>query len=117
MALQLKLSPRRRLMKLNLRITFDKNLRFYDKPNMSSLYQDTDLEPGLPNHFVLEIKFNNGYPKWLQNIVQELGLIRRSVSKYTICIDSSNRINPLRKNLNTADNSFIFDSTVEEGIF
>lgn len=101
----------------SLRITFDKNLRYYDKPNLNNLYMDTDLEPGSPNHFVLEIKFNSGYPKWLQNIVQEFGLIRRSVSKYTICIDSSNRINPFRKNLNKSDNSFIFDSTVEEGIF
>lgn len=100
-----------------LRITFDKNLRFYDKPNMNNLYKDTDLEFATPNHFVLELKFNNGYPKWLQNIVQEYSLIRRSVSKYTICIDSSNRIDPLRKNLNTSDNSFLYDSNIDEGIF
>ena len=101
----------------SLRITFDKNLRFYDRPNMNSLYKDNDLETALPSHFTLEIKFNSGYPKWLQEIVQEFGLVRRSVSKYTICIDSSKRINPLRKSLNTSDNSFIFDSTIEEGIF
>lgn len=100
----------------SLRITFDKNLRFYDKPNMKHLYKEDDLEVATPHHFVLELKFNNGYPKWLQDIVQEFGLIRRSVSKYTICIDSSNRIDPLRKGLNTSDNSFIFDNTVE-GIF
>jgi len=101
----------------SLRITFDKNLRYYDKPKMKSLYKDDDLEIATPSHFVFEVKFDNGYPKWLQEIIQEFGLIRRSVSKYTICIDSSNRIDPLRKNLNTSDNSFIFDSTVEEGIF
>lgn len=101
----------------SLRITFDKNLRFFDMPNMKNLYQDTDLEGAAHNHFVLELKFNNGYPVWLQDIVQEFGLIRRSVSKYTICIDTSNRIDPLKKNLNSYDNSFIYDSTVGEGIF
>jgi len=101
----------------SLRITFDKNLRFYDQPKINNLYKDTDLEYAIPNHFVLEIKFNNGYPRWLREIVQEFNLIRRSVSKYTICIDSSNRIDPLRKNLNTSDNSFIYDPNVPEGIF
>jgi hypothetical protein len=101
----------------SLRITFDKSIRYYDNPSMRNLYKDDDLQYAMPNHFVLELKFNNGYPKWLQDIVQEFGLIRRSVSKYTICIDSSNRIDPIRKQLNTSDNSFIFDSTPEEGIF
>ncbi|MCB9248744.1 MAG: polyphosphate polymerase domain-containing protein [Ignavibacteriales bacterium] len=101
----------------SLRITFDKNIRFYDNPNIDSLYRDSDLEIATPNHFVLELKFNNGYPKWLQDIVQEFGLIRRSVSKYTICIDSSKRINPMRKNLSTSNYSLFYDQNNEEGIF
>ncbi len=100
-----------------LRITFDKSIRFYDNPNIDSLYRDDDLEIASPNHFVLELKFSNGYPKWLQDIVQEFGLIRRSISKYTICIDSSKRINPMRKNLSTSNYSLFYDQNVEEGIF
>ncbi len=98
----------------NLRITIDKNLRFYDQPKLNSLYRDNDLDHATPNHFVLEIKFNNGYPKWLQDIVEEFSLIRRSVSKYTICIDSSKKIDTRRKNIHS---SYLFDQNVEEGIF
>lgn len=100
-----------------LRITFDKNLRFYDKPNMKSLYKDSDLEYAMPDHFILELKFNNGYPRWMQDIVREFELVRRSVSKYTICIDSSNRIDPFRKRFNSSNNSYNYDSIAEEGIF
>lgn len=99
----------------SLRITFDKNLRFFEYPKINRLYSDEDLEYAIPNHFVLEIKFDNGYPLWLQNIVQEFKLFRRSVSKYTICIDSSNRIDPSRKNINISNTSF--DQNIEEGIF
>lgn len=101
----------------SLRITFDKNLRFFEHPNINHLYRDEDLEIAIPNHFVLELKFNNGYPKWLQDIVHEFNLIRRSVSKYTICIDSSKKIDPLRKNLTSNNYSLISDTNVEEGIF
>lgn len=100
----------------SLRITFDKNLRFYDQPRIENLYLDEDLQYPLPNHFVLELKFNNGYPRWLQNIVMEFGLMRRSVSKYTICIDSSTRINPYRKNFISSNNVYN-NQVIEEGIF
>ncbi len=101
----------------SLRITFDKNLRFYDHPKMDGLYMDLDLENAMHNYFVLEIKFNNGYPKWLQNIIVDFNLTRRSVSKYAICIDSSNKIDPTRKNFNSSNYSFIYDQNIEEGIF
>jgi SPX domain protein involved in polyphosphate accumulation len=101
----------------SFRITFDKNLRFYDRPQIEGLYRDEDLEYATPNHFTLELKFTNGYPKWMQNIVQEFNLQRRSVSKYTICIDSSRIINPLRRNLNRTHYSNLSEQNVEEGIF
>ncbi|MCB0729742.1 MAG: polyphosphate polymerase domain-containing protein [Ignavibacteriae bacterium] len=101
----------------SLRITFDKNLRFYDQPKLYNLYKDNDLEYATPNNFVLEIKFDNGYPKWMQEIVQEFNLQRRSVSKYTICIDSSKLINPMKKNLNSSNYPLIVDQNTEEGIF
>ncbi len=101
----------------SLRITFDKNLRYFENPRINNLYSDKDLEYATPNHFVLEIKFNNGYPKWVQDIIQEFELARRSVSKYTICIDSSNRIDPLKKNIYSSDYSAFSDKNAIEGIF
>jgi hypothetical protein len=101
----------------NLRITIDKNLRYFPYPKMKHLYRDTDLEFATPNHFVLEVKFVNGYPVWLQRIIQEFNLTRRPVSKYTICVDASQKINPMRKSLNTAENPFIYDLSSEDGIF
>jgi hypothetical protein len=101
----------------SLRITFDKNLRYLDNPRVDKLYSDEDLEYAAPNHFVLEVKFTNGYPKWLQDIIQEFELTRRSVSKYTICIDNSNRIDPLKKNIYSSDYSAYSDKNAIEGIF
>ena len=90
-----------------LRITIDKNLRYYEYPKIKNLYKDSDLEYAIPGYTILEIKFNHGYPKWLQEIIQEFNLQRRSVSKYTVCIDASHRIDPFTKKLNTSDNIFM----------
>lgn len=99
----------------SLRITLDKQIRFLEKPSLDHLYTDDDLRTAMPNHFVLELKYNNGYPKWLQNIIVEFGLIRRSVSKYTICIDSSKSINPMKNNLYS---DYLFDDSPSNvGVF
>ena len=37
----------------SLRITFDKNIRYYDMPLLNCLYMDNDLERAAQNHFVL----------------------------------------------------------------
>ncbi len=99
----------------SLRITFDKNLRFFDHPEVDNLYRDEDLKFPLPSYFVLEVKFRHGYPRWLQNIVKEFGLLRTSVSKYVICIDSSQQINQERKNLNSSKYSILYSSNIKEG--
>jgi len=100
-----------------LRITFDKNLRFFDHPEVDFLFRDDDLKFAIPNYFVLELKFTNGYPNWLQNIIREFNLMRTSVSKYTICIDASRQINPEKKNLNSSKYSVLYDQNADEGIF
>ncbi|MBI9070361.1 MAG: polyphosphate polymerase domain-containing protein [Melioribacteraceae bacterium] len=71
----------------SLRITFDKNLRYHYQPDMNDLYSDSQLKNVLNQYFVLEIKFEKGYPVWLQKIVQQFGLKRTSVSKYQISLD------------------------------
>lgn len=76
-----------------LRITFDKNLRSLALPNMSDLYKDSELQRVMFGYFILEIKFYNGFPKWLQNVLSQFGHERRALSKYTICVDNHHELN------------------------
>jgi hypothetical protein len=71
-----------------LRITFDKNLRSRALPKTSDLFNDAGLKPVMHDFFILEIKFFNGFPKWLQNILNQYGLQRKAISKYTKCVDN-----------------------------
>jgi hypothetical protein len=47
----------------------------------------------MPGNFILELKFFNGFPMWLQKIVRRFELSRRAISKYTISVDSHNELN------------------------
>ncbi|MFQ5651623.1 MAG: VTC domain-containing protein [bacterium] len=76
----------------DLRITFDKNMRCLAFPTMNDLFIETDLTFSLRNHFVLEIKFYSGFPKWLQSIIEQHDLKRSALSKYTICLDAHRMI-------------------------
>ena len=76
-----------------LRITFDKNLRSKPLPRISELYDDKSLKYSMPGNFILELKFFNGFPTWLQKIVRRFELNRRAISKYTISVDSHNELN------------------------
>jgi hypothetical protein len=71
-----------------LRITFDKNLRSIALPNFSELFSESGVQKAMNGHFILEIKFYNGFPVWLQKILSEFGSARTALSKYTICIDN-----------------------------
>lgn len=71
-----------------IRITFDKNLRLQAFPVLSGLYNEDKLLPALNNMFMLELKFERGFPTWLQNIVTYFGLSRMAVSKYAVCLDT-----------------------------
>lgn len=70
-----------------LRITFDKNLRYSFIQSIEQLFEEKNLIPVMPNSIIMEIKFNNGFPIWLQQIIQDMELSRIALSKYTICID------------------------------
>jgi hypothetical protein len=75
-----------------LRITFDKKLRSKPFPKISDIYLDQQLKYSMPGKFILEIKFFNGFPSWLQTIIRRYDLKREAVSKYTICVDSNNEL-------------------------
>ncbi|MBN1299984.1 MAG: polyphosphate polymerase domain-containing protein [Melioribacteraceae bacterium] len=80
-----------------LRITLDKNLRYLMFPSLDMLYSEQDLCGIFTNNFILEIKFSNGFPKWLQNLLSKFNLSRRALSKYTMCLENEKIINPANR--------------------
>ena len=73
-----------------LRITFDKRVRGAIPTDLGDLYSDNDLTLPFPRHFVFEVKFFRGaLPAWVQNLIMEYSLQRMAVSKYSMCLDSS----------------------------
>jgi hypothetical protein len=70
-----------------VRITFDKNLRSAPSPALADLFGEGRALPSLSGRFVLELKLQQGIPSWLKSILENFGLERTSVSKYTICLD------------------------------
>lgn len=75
----------------DLRVTFDKNLRGSIKPTFNDFYKEVDLNYPFKDFFILEIKFHQKYPFWIQQMIIKYNLQRISVSKYTNCIDINHR--------------------------
>lgn len=73
----------------NLRITFDKHLRFQGVPSLNDLYNESGLTHLVASSFIMEIKFGGGFAPWLRAIVKKHGLTRVSVSKYGSCVTAS----------------------------
>lgn len=66
-----------------IRITFDKNLRCKAYPKEEDLFTDDNLKGILYNYFILEIKFNNSFPKLiLPRIIKKFNLLHGTYSKY-----------------------------------
>ncbi len=79
----------------NIRITFDKNLRFFSLPVFTDLYEENILKPAIINQFVFEIKFYQGFPEHFQKIITKFQLTRLAVSKYSICVDADKELRPI----------------------
>ncbi len=77
----------------DLRITFDKNLRYKLFPKIEELFTDDPLRLVMKDYFILELKFYNGFPGWLQKIVYKYQLTRKALSKYTICLEAERHLN------------------------
>ena len=71
-----------------LRITFDKNLRSSVSTSLHNLFPDENIKYSLPGYFILEVKFYESLPEWISRIITKYNLQRRSISKYTISIDT-----------------------------
>jgi hypothetical protein len=83
--------------KNDVRITIDKNLRSVAYPCIDDLYSEDKAIPALKGNFILEVKFKDHFPGWLRIITGQLGLIKRSASKYVFCVDSHHLTEPSRK--------------------
>jgi len=76
----------------SLRLTLDKNLRSTIYPTLNQLFMEERIIHAMPKYLVFEVKFYNGLPDWLRNIVRTYDLKRMALSKYTICLDSHREI-------------------------
>ncbi len=75
----------------HIRVTFDRQLLG------SPFHWDTFFIPpatgdhpatGNGDAVILELKFTDRFPTWMQDLVQAFGLQRRSVPKYNLCIEA-----------------------------
>jgi len=78
-----------------VRITFDYNLRCAPLPEVSRLFDETELRSVVPGLAVVEIKFDRYYGPWLKSIVNDHALVRTSMSKYASCVCASRDIAPI----------------------
>jgi len=83
----------------SVRITFDNNLRSTIYPDIHKLYKEERIKYSIPHHFVLEVKFFDGFPSWMSKIVGSMNLKLKSFSKYTTCIDEHLVIRTTRREL------------------
>ncbi|MCD4698175.1 MAG: polyphosphate polymerase domain-containing protein [Bacteroidales bacterium] len=80
-----------------VRVTLDKNLRGLAYPALEDLYTNLRLSSALNNYFIMEVKFNNRFPGWLNPVISRFGLRKQSASKYVMTMDSSKVIRHLTK--------------------
>lgn len=74
----------------SLRVTLDRNLRSVAFPSLDGLFEEEDVQPALPDHFILEIKFDadRGFPRWVRPFLARFDLSKQALSKYCICLDT-----------------------------
>ncbi len=80
-----------------IRITLDKDLRFFAFPGLDDLYKEDNLRYVIPGRFILEVKFDHNLPFWFKEVRKKFDLKRLSASKYNMCLDTHYRINKIEK--------------------
>jgi SPX domain protein involved in polyphosphate accumulation len=89
---------------LELRVTFDKNLRGSIYPNYKDFYEESKNRHAFPRSFILEIKFHQTLPAWIPQLINKHRLQRISISKYTNIIDTNKGQLPRTKQLDLLRN-------------
>ncbi|MFW5973698.1 MAG: VTC domain-containing protein, partial [Bacteroidota bacterium] len=84
-----------------MRVTLDINLRSTLYPSIDDLFSEEDVVPALPNHFILEVKFDEerGFPRWIRPIISRFYLTKQALSKYCICLDTHGIVHEGRRNM------------------
>lgn len=75
-----------------VRITFDTQLKTRVSRQGSLSHQGDDWLPVPQEGTILEIKFSERFPDWVQSLVDTFSLQKRSVAKYVMSVDASNPI-------------------------
>lgn len=72
----------------SLRVTFDGDIRSLAYPALSGLYRTEYERRSLRGYFVLEVKYDSrlGFPVWLRPFLASHGIVRRALSKYSVCL-------------------------------
>lgn len=76
-----------------LRITFDRDISFAPIPDdPRELWSASTMwRPVLGTPIVLEVKFTDSYPWWVQRMIQRFELNRISLAKYVLCVETMQR--------------------------
>ncbi len=69
-----------------VRLTIDRHITASVRPPPNNLYPEPDLELFAPEWLVLELKFDGAQPRWMRQIVRDLGLVAESVSKFGLSV-------------------------------
>jgi len=70
----------------SVRVTFDRRIRTRRYNNVFSVADSPDwIDPGVAG-VILEIKFTDRFPIWIQDMVRMFNLDRRSMAKYVTCV-------------------------------
>lgn len=75
----------------SLRVTFDREVEGCPFDLQNGLFAPGDGVPTAIHGVILEVKFTNQYPGWINDMVRQFQLQRRSVPKYIECIDAARR--------------------------
>ena len=80
-----------------IRVTFDRNLRGRVFPTLEQIYDEGELVPLLYGWTVLEVKFNDIVPRFLNQLVTKFALQRQACSKYGVCVSQLIHEDPTKR--------------------
>ena len=69
-----------------VRLTIDYDVRARVTESVEELFAEDNFTFLTGRYYVLELKFNNYMPKWMRELVMEMNLQQRSISKYCMGI-------------------------------
>jgi hypothetical protein len=75
-----------------VRITFDRQLKFKTCSKVEGLFQNYGWQDFPDGSVIVEIKFTDRYPSWLNQMVRVLELYQQSVSKYASSLQRSYKL-------------------------